>query len=68
MTTRFMWEILAVNNRYPDISEMGFYTSLFVDKTDENMNKYFANTKDPELIRKIAKRFDSVLELMEGND
>lgn len=61
-------QFFALHNRYPEISEMGFYTSLFVDKTDENMNKYFANAKDPELIRKIAKRFDSVLELMEGND
>ena len=51
--------------RLPKVSEMGFYTVLFVDKTDENMEKYFRNAENTGVIKAIKKRYNSVSEIME---
>lgn len=52
-------------SRLPEVSEMGFYTTLFVDKTDENMEKYFRNTKNTSAIKAIRRTYVSVSEIME---
>lgn len=54
--------------RLPEVSEMGFYTVLFVDKTDENMEKYFKNTENTGVIKAIKKMYNSVSEIMEETD
>lgn len=52
------------NNRLPAISEMGFYKALFIEKTDENMDTFYANDELREAISDIPKQYDSVEDLM----
>ena len=54
-------------HRVPKVHEMGFYTSLFLIKNEENMQKYFSNSYHKDCIKKIKKQFDSVKELIEGD-
>lgn len=48
--------------RYPSVEEMDIYRPLFVDKTDENMEKYFSKTNrmTKEAIRNMPKVFEGV--------
>lgn len=50
--------IESLENMYkkrPSLEQLGLYASLFVDKTPQNMNKYFANSNIPFAIKKMKK-------------
>ena len=42
---------------------MELYTSLFVDKTNDNINKYFKDSKIKFAIKEMAKKYDDVNDL-----
>ena len=52
-----------VHGEIPSLEQLGLYASLFVDKTPQNMKKYFANSKIPFAIGKMKKRYNSYDEL-----
>lgn len=52
------------HGRLPEISEMELYTTLFVDKNKENMDKYFRNSYIKFAIKEMPKKFNSVNELI----
>lgn len=47
----------------PSLEKLGLYASLFVDKTPQNMEKYFSNSSIPFAISKMNKKYDSYEEL-----
>lgn len=52
-----------IEGRMPRVDEMELYTSLFVDKTSDNMNKYFKDSKIKFAIKEMAKKYDDVNDL-----
>lgn len=49
---------------YPRLENMGLYASLFVDKTDENMKKYFEHSAIPYAIKNMPQKYNSINEFM----
>lgn len=57
--------------RYPHLENMGIHASLFVDKDEENMKRYFSNSAIPFAIKNMQKKYDSIEEFIqkyEGNE
>ena len=55
---------LDVNNKIPNMENVGLYASLFVDKNDENMKKYFSSSAIPFAIKNMPKKYNNVDEFM----
>lgn len=60
------WASSFVNafGRIPEIGEMGFYRWMFLDKTQDNMEKFFNNDPFYEDYRKLPKLYNSVEEFI----
>lgn len=52
-----------IYGQVPSLDKLGLYASLFVEKTPENMKKYFANSKIPFAICKMKKKYNSYEQL-----
>jgi len=50
--------------RYPDIADMGIYKTLFIEKTEKNVEMNFKDSDFKKVILKSPKQFNSVGELM----
>jgi len=57
-----------VRGGIPNLEEMGLYASLFVDKTDENMRKYFSKSVIPFAIKNVPKKYDSIEEFLKEKE
>lgn len=49
-----------IEGRFPRIDEMELYKALFIDKTEENMEKYFNNSKIKFAIKEMPKKYDNI--------
>lgn len=56
------------HGRYPNVGEMGLYNSIFVDKTEDNMKRYFATSAIPFAIKNMPKKYDTVEEFLKGEE
>lgn len=61
----FAEQMYKKNNKIPEISEMGLYAALFVEKNEDNIQKYFSKAKNVECIYSIKKVFDKVEDLFD---
>lgn len=52
-----------MRGRTPRYDEMGLYASLFVEKTPENMQRYFFKSAIPFAIKEMPKKYQSIEDL-----
>lgn len=58
-------EFIQRTGNIPEIYDMELYASLFIDKTDENINKYFNNSRIKEAIKNMPKKYNTVKEFLD---
>ncbi|MCQ2548471.1 MAG: acyltransferase [Lachnospiraceae bacterium] len=57
-----------VYGQYPRLENVGLYATLFVEKSDSNMKKYFSQSAIPFALKNMEKRYDTIEEFMEKQE
>lgn len=60
----YLSRLKEMKGEIPAFETMGLYASLFVDKSDENMRRYFSKSSIPFAIRNMPKKYESVEEFI----
>lgn len=60
-------KFISIHGKMPEIENMELYASLFIEKSDENMEKYFSKSHIKEAIKNMPKKYDSINELLNKN-
>lgn len=50
---------------YPKLENIGIYASLFVDKDEDSMKKYFSNSAIPFAIQNMPRKYNSIEEFID---
>lgn len=60
----YLKQIKEKKEVYPRLENMGIYASLFVDKDEDSMKRYFSNSAIPFAIANMPKKYDSIEEFI----